>query len=242
MNNKKAMKWNWSRALEYSSYSCTVWHIRIRKKKKDFFIESCWVYRSRFSELSVFWRPIQVQDKTKVQAQEESDFWNLDSYSILARPVEIQDKKNQSCFHCLKKGHYIPEFRLLKNNKEEKGSANEANVIEEIVTMVSDMCIYLYDPRSSYDHDCNPMLDLSKFTSNKKISDEIASLAYNQVCSQSLWKWKDRKIKILRSERGGEYFLDEFSTLVWNMELETETQLFIHLNKMVWLKEKIKLL
>ena len=33
---------------------------------------------------------------------------------------------------------------------------------------------------------CNPMMDLSKFISNKKISSDVIALEYNQVCSQIL--------------------------------------------------------
>ena len=33
---------------------------------------------------------------------------------------------------------------------------------------------------------CNPMVNLSKFKSNKKISNSIVDLDYNQVCSQIL--------------------------------------------------------
>ena len=33
---------------------------------------------------------------------------------------------------------------------------------------------------------CNPMVDLSKFTSNKKILSEIVALGYKQVCNQTL--------------------------------------------------------
>ena len=49
-----------------------------------------------------------------------------------------KDKKNQTCFHCRKKGHYIYECKLLKNKKnDEEGNAIEMNVIEDIVVMVS---------------------------------------------------------------------------------------------------------
>ena len=49
-----------------------------------------------------------------------------------------KDKKNQTCFHCGKKGHYIRECRLLKNKKkDEEGNAIETNVIEDIVAIVS---------------------------------------------------------------------------------------------------------
>ena len=51
-------------------------------------------------------------------------------------------KKNQACFHCGKKGHYFCECKLLKNKKrDEEGNANETNVIEEIIAMVSDIHI-----------------------------------------------------------------------------------------------------
>ena len=33
---------------------------------------------------------------------------------------------------------------------------------------------------------CNLMINLSKFTSNKKILSEVVVLGYNQVCSQIL--------------------------------------------------------
>jgi len=53
-----------------------------------------------------------------------------------------KDKKNRTCFHCGKKDHYIHKYKLLKNNKkDEEGNANETNVIEEIIAMVSDIHI-----------------------------------------------------------------------------------------------------
>ena len=60
-----------------------------------------------------------------------------------------KDKKNQACFHCGKKDHYIHECKLLKNKKnDEEGNAIETNVIEDIVAMVSgihlDMIIDVY--------------------------------------------------------------------------------------------------
>ena len=49
-----------------------------------------------------------------------------------------KDKKNRECFHCGKKGHYIHEYKLLKNKKnDEEGNVIETNVIEHIVAMVS---------------------------------------------------------------------------------------------------------
>ena len=49
-----------------------------------------------------------------------------------------KDKKNQACFHCGKKGHYICECKLLKNKKnDEECNAIERNVIKDIVAMVS---------------------------------------------------------------------------------------------------------
>ena len=44
--------------------------------------------------------------------------------------------------------------------------------------------IYIEDIRKK----CNPMIDLSKFTSNKKILSGVAALIYNQVGCQSLSK------------------------------------------------------
>ena len=52
-----------------------------------------------------------------------------------------KDKKNRACFHCGKKSHYIRECKLLKNKKNDKGNANETNVIEDIVAMVSSIHI-----------------------------------------------------------------------------------------------------
>ena len=41
-----------------------------------------------------------------------------------------KDKKNRTCFHCGKKGHYIRKSKLLKNKKkDEEGKANETNAI-----------------------------------------------------------------------------------------------------------------
>uniref|UniRef100_A0A2N9EP68 Retrovirus-related Pol polyprotein from transposon TNT 1-94-like beta-barrel domain-containing protein n=1 Tax=Fagus sylvatica TaxID=28930 RepID=A0A2N9EP68_FAGSY len=51
-----------------------------------------------------------------------------------------KDKKNRVYFHCAKKGHYIRECRFLKNQKKDKErNTSEANVIDEIVAMVSEM-------------------------------------------------------------------------------------------------------
>uniref|UniRef100_A0A2N9FVN8 Retrovirus-related Pol polyprotein from transposon TNT 1-94-like beta-barrel domain-containing protein n=1 Tax=Fagus sylvatica TaxID=28930 RepID=A0A2N9FVN8_FAGSY len=53
-----------------------------------------------------------------------------------------KDKKNKAYFHCGKKGHYIRECRFLKNQKKDKErNTSEANVIDEIVAMVSEMQI-----------------------------------------------------------------------------------------------------
>ena len=53
-----------------------------------------------------------------------------------------KDKKNRACFHCGKKGHYIHEYKLLKNKKQdEEDNAIEMNVIEDIVAMVSGIYI-----------------------------------------------------------------------------------------------------
>ena len=52
------------------------------------------------------------------------------------------NKDKKACFYCRKKGHYICECKLLKNKKnDEEGNANETNVIEDIVAMVSDIHI-----------------------------------------------------------------------------------------------------
>ena len=53
-----------------------------------------------------------------------------------------KNKKNRACFHCGKKGHYFRECKLLKNKKrDEEGNANETNVIEDIIVMVSEIHI-----------------------------------------------------------------------------------------------------
>jgi hypothetical protein len=53
-----------------------------------------------------------------------------------------KDKKGRACFHCGKKGHYIRECRFLKNQMKEKElNTSEANVVDEIVAMVSEMQI-----------------------------------------------------------------------------------------------------
>jgi hypothetical protein len=53
-----------------------------------------------------------------------------------------KDKKSRACFHCGKKGHYIRECRFLKNQKKDKKpNTSEANVIDEIMAMVSEMQI-----------------------------------------------------------------------------------------------------
>ena len=53
-----------------------------------------------------------------------------------------KDKKGRACFYCGKKGHYIRECRFLKNQKKDKElNTSEANLIDEIVAMVSEMQI-----------------------------------------------------------------------------------------------------
>jgi hypothetical protein len=53
-----------------------------------------------------------------------------------------KDKKNKLCFNCGKKGHYIREYRFLKNKKKENDSnSNMANAVEEIIAMVTEMRI-----------------------------------------------------------------------------------------------------
>ena len=53
-----------------------------------------------------------------------------------------KDKKNRACFHCGKKGHYIREYKLLKNKKKDaEGNAIETNVIKDIVAMVNGIYI-----------------------------------------------------------------------------------------------------
>ena len=53
-----------------------------------------------------------------------------------------KDKKSRVCFHCGKKCHYIRECRFLKNQQKDKElNTSEANVVDEIVAMVSEMQI-----------------------------------------------------------------------------------------------------
>jgi hypothetical protein len=51
-----------------------------------------------------------------------------------------KDKNGRACFYCGKKSHYIRECRFLKNKMKEKElNISEANVVDEIVAMVSEM-------------------------------------------------------------------------------------------------------
>uniref|UniRef100_A0A2N9H509 Reverse transcriptase Ty1/copia-type domain-containing protein n=1 Tax=Fagus sylvatica TaxID=28930 RepID=A0A2N9H509_FAGSY len=53
-----------------------------------------------------------------------------------------KDKKGGADFHCEKKGYYILECRFLKNQMKDKElNTSEANVVDEIVAMVSEMQI-----------------------------------------------------------------------------------------------------
>ena len=53
-----------------------------------------------------------------------------------------KDKKGRAYFHCGKKGYYIQECKFLKNQKKDKKlNTSEANVIDKIVAMVSEMQI-----------------------------------------------------------------------------------------------------
>uniref|UniRef100_A0A2N9HKS3 Uncharacterized protein n=1 Tax=Fagus sylvatica TaxID=28930 RepID=A0A2N9HKS3_FAGSY len=61
---------------------------------------------------------------------------------IVKKTNSNKDKKGRACFHCGKKGHYIREYRFLKNQMKEKElNTSEANVVDEIVAMVSEMQI-----------------------------------------------------------------------------------------------------
>uniref|UniRef100_A0A2N9GRF5 CCHC-type domain-containing protein n=2 Tax=Fagus sylvatica TaxID=28930 RepID=A0A2N9GRF5_FAGSY len=61
---------------------------------------------------------------------------------IVKKTNSNKDKKGRACFHCGKKGHYIRECRFLKNQMKEKElNTSEANVVDEIVAMVSEMQI-----------------------------------------------------------------------------------------------------
>jgi hypothetical protein len=61
---------------------------------------------------------------------------------IIKKTNSNKDKKGRVCFHCGKKGHYIRECRFLKNQMKEKElNTSEANVVDEIVAMVSEMQI-----------------------------------------------------------------------------------------------------
>ena len=59
-----------------------------------------------------------------------------------------QDKKRQrSCFHCHKKGHYIKDCRLLKKgNNSKEASSSKANLVEEkdLVAMVTEGVQYMH--------------------------------------------------------------------------------------------------
>jgi hypothetical protein len=61
---------------------------------------------------------------------------------IVKKTNSNKDQKGRACFHCGKKGHYIREYRFLKNQiKEKELNTSEANVVDEIVAMVSEMQI-----------------------------------------------------------------------------------------------------
>uniref|UniRef100_A0A2N9I6E8 CCHC-type domain-containing protein n=1 Tax=Fagus sylvatica TaxID=28930 RepID=A0A2N9I6E8_FAGSY len=61
---------------------------------------------------------------------------------IVKKNNSNKDKKGRACFHCGKKDHYIRECRFLKNQMKDKElNTNEANVVDEIVAMVSEMQI-----------------------------------------------------------------------------------------------------
>uniref|UniRef100_A0A2N9HUD7 Retrovirus-related Pol polyprotein from transposon TNT 1-94-like beta-barrel domain-containing protein n=1 Tax=Fagus sylvatica TaxID=28930 RepID=A0A2N9HUD7_FAGSY len=61
---------------------------------------------------------------------------------IVKKTNSNKDKKGRACFHYGKKGHYIRECRFLKNQMKEKElNTSEANVVDEIVAMVSEMQI-----------------------------------------------------------------------------------------------------
>jgi hypothetical protein len=61
---------------------------------------------------------------------------------IVKKNNSNKDKKGRACFHCGKKDYYIRECRFLKNQMKDKElNTREANVVDEIVAMVSEMQI-----------------------------------------------------------------------------------------------------
>ena len=61
---------------------------------------------------------------------------------IFKKVNSYKDKKGGADFHCEKKGYYILECRYLKNQMKDKElNTSEANVVDEIVAMVSEMQI-----------------------------------------------------------------------------------------------------
>ena len=61
---------------------------------------------------------------------------------IVKKTNSNKDKKGRTYFHCGKKGHYIRECKFLKNQMKEKElNTSEANVVNEIMAMVSEMQI-----------------------------------------------------------------------------------------------------
>jgi hypothetical protein len=61
---------------------------------------------------------------------------------IVKKNNSNKNKKGRACFHCGKKDHYIRECRFLKNQMKDKElNTSEANVVDEIVAMVSEMQI-----------------------------------------------------------------------------------------------------
>uniref|UniRef100_A0A2N9JAE7 CCHC-type domain-containing protein n=1 Tax=Fagus sylvatica TaxID=28930 RepID=A0A2N9JAE7_FAGSY len=79
---------------------------------------------------------------THLRIEEESRIREGPNKKIVKKTNSNKDKKGRACFHCGKKGHYIRECRFLKNQMKEKElNTSEANVVDEIVAMVSEMQI-----------------------------------------------------------------------------------------------------
>jgi hypothetical protein len=72
-----------------------------------------------------------------------------------------------------------------------------------------------------------------------KIKDE--ALHYFKTYRAEAENQLERKIKRLRSDRGGEIFLSDFSNFVWNMVLFMRGHCHTHYNTMGLLKERIVL-
>ena len=84
--------------------------------------------------------------------------------------------------------------------------------------------------------------DFSRFTYMCLMRNKDESFDMFKCYKIEIENQKDVKVMILRSDRGGKYFPNDFSTFCEEHDIIHQNSIPYAPNKMVWLKEKIELL